>query len=414
MGIMTVGHTGKAYPDLRCILNKVDPDLVQYVSIDRKQYDFGYLSQKVLHKLSGRPINWDLESCFRPVRHLPVDIIHTFNTVCRTDQPWCSTFETTLPRTNLTCSANWTDPDSVRLRDLDRRLYDELAKDNCTALLALSQSACAIQRQSLEALDKPARDRLLAKTAVLLPPQKLLLDDAAIDEKFAAVTDQIRFLFIGKQFFRKGGAQVIDVLKSYEKKASFHLTVVSSLAYGDNVSQTAQTDMERYRRLLETTDWITWHPALPNDAVLDLCRKAHVGLLPTFADTFGYAVLEMQAAGCPVITTDIRALPEINNDQTGWLCHLPKRQLGGEALYQTPTQRTIMKESLLSELKRVFEQVFHDTGSLQVKGRRAFERVRHEHDPKQYGQQLYQIYQKSLNRAVGAQSAAHNSAAQNG
>ena len=41
-----------------------------------------------------------------------------------------------------------------------------------------------------------------------------------------------------------------------------------------------------------------------------------VGLLPTWAESYGYSVLEMQACGLPVVTTNIRALPETN--VCGW------------------------------------------------------------------------------------------------
>lgn len=43
-------------------------------------------------------------------------------------------------------------------------------------------------------------------------------------------------------------------------------------------------------------------------------KKAHVCLLPTWMDTFAYSVLEAQACGTPVISTSLRALTEINNE----------------------------------------------------------------------------------------------------
>ncbi len=47
-------------------------------------------------------------------------------------------------------------------------------------------------------------------------------------------------------------------------------------------------------------------------------RTADIGMLPSYADTYGFSVLEAQA-GNAVITTDIRALPEVNNPAVGWL-----------------------------------------------------------------------------------------------
>ena len=39
---------------------------------------------------------------------------------------------------------------------------------------------------------------------------------------------------------------------------------------------------------------------------------SHIGLLPTYNDSYGYSVIEFFSYGCPVITTNILALPEIN------------------------------------------------------------------------------------------------------
>lgn len=56
-------------------------------------------------------------------------------------------------------------------------------------------------------------------------------------------------------------------------------------------------------------------------------KKSDVGLLPTWADTYGYSVLEFQACGCPVISSNTRGLPEINNNEAGWIINMPLTKL---------------------------------------------------------------------------------------
>ncbi|MFH4294310.1 glycosyltransferase, partial [Acinetobacter baumannii] len=65
-----------------------------------------------------------------------------------------------------------------------------------------------------------------------------------------------------------------------------------------------------------------------NNKVIEMIREHHIGLFPTWADTFGYSVLEFQACGCPVISTDVRALSEINNNDIGWLINVDKNKYG--------------------------------------------------------------------------------------
>ncbi|WP_125140102.1 glycosyltransferase family 4 protein [Clostridium transplantifaecale] len=72
-------------------------------------------------------------------------------------------------------------------------------------------------------------------------------------------------------------------------------------------------------------------------------------LLPTFADTYGYSLLEMQACGLPVVSTNVRAMPEINDNECGWIAKLPVNEYG-EALYSTEQSRNKMKMELRNEL----------------------------------------------------------------
>jgi glycosyltransferase involved in cell wall biosynthesis len=120
-------------------------------------------------------------------------------------------------------------------------------------------------------------------------------------------------------------------------------------------------------------------------------RAADVGLLPSYADTYGFSVLELQACGVPVITTDIRALPEINNAAFGWLIKVPKNALG-EALYTTAEEREALSQSIRSDLAQIVRDIAADPVQIAVKGTAALERIRKEHDPATYADALRQVY----------------------
>jgi len=82
--------------------------------------------------------------------------------------------------------------------------------------------------------------------------------------------------------------------------------------------------------ILDNLDRITYYEYLPNNEILELMKyKIQVGMLPTRGDTYGYSVLEFQASGCPVISTDVRALLEINNEDCGWIINVPKNKFKG-------------------------------------------------------------------------------------
>lgn len=129
--------------------------------------------------------------------------------------------------------------------------------------------------------------------------------------------------------------------------------------------------------------------------MLDLLKNADVGLLPTWADTYGLSVLEAQAAGCPVITTDVRALPEINNNRVGWLIRVPKDALG-EAVYTTAEDREVLSQVIEAGLENIIRSIAADPSMIAVKGQAALERIRAEHDPQAYADKLRQIYHNAL------------------
>lgn len=174
---------------------------------------------------------------------------------------------------------------------------------------------------------------------------------------------------------------------------SFHLTVVSKLLYGDYASGTSKKDFLECKEILETRDWITYHETLPNEKVMKLASTCHVGILPSLSDTYGYSVLEMQACGCPCVTTDIRALGEINSEECGWLCHIEHNQFG-EAIYSSfpLSQKMEIRRQLQEELARVLPDILSNPQSIRQKGYACLQRIKTCHDPEEYARKLRDIY----------------------
>ena len=174
------------------------------------------------------------------------------------------------------------------------------------------------------------------------------------------------------------------------------LVLVSSLWLDPYATQETPEDLVwAKQRIAENVDWIEHYQDLPNNETLELIKSCDVGLLPTWADTYGLSVLESQACGCPVITTDIRALPEINNTDVGWLIRVPKNDLG-EALYSTPEEREHLSQHIQAGLEAIIRSICADPSVIFNKGVKSLERIREMHDPDTYAQKLREIYQKAL------------------
>jgi glycosyltransferase involved in cell wall biosynthesis len=109
-----------------------------------------------------------------------------------------------------------------------------------------------------------------------------------------------------------------------------------------------------------------------------------VGLLPTWADSYGYSCLEFQACGCPVISTDVRSLPEINNDKCGWVISIPKNNTGLDAKLDTEQDRLDFSNHLSKKLVEIFETILtnpNERCTVYEKGNNAIARIQKFHKP---------------------------------
>lgn len=399
---MNIYHIGNSYPEKRCILNRISECNYVPLATAGTVNSFKSMIEKMYHAFAHRYSGYKGEktlSCYWLMKR--DGVVHTFNSCISGKNKWFATFETILPRTNYTRSG-MADPNGADKNTIHQ--FKLLAKGNCLACMALSQATYNIQMSALDKmadhLSQEEIDAIRKKTIVLHPPQESLVTEDEIVCKFQT-GNKLELIFVGHDFFRKGGKELIDCLIEYRKKMKntqilgekyhqIHLTVISSMKYGDYASHATIEEMIEYKELLQREEWITFYETLPNEKVLELCKKAHIGLLPTFADTYGYSVLEMQACGCAMVTTDIRSLPEINNEDCGWICHLPQNELK-EALYRTEEERAELKKILREELMIQLENAFSESQEeLLNKALNSWERVVRVHNPEHYSEMLKQ------------------------
>jgi glycosyltransferase involved in cell wall biosynthesis len=111
--------------------------------------------------------------------------------------------------------------------------------------------------------------------------------------------NRLRLLFVGGQFERKGGAVMLDAVAGLDVE----LDVVTQSEVPERPGVTVHRDIR------------------PGSGVLDeLYARSDVFVLPTAADASPHVVLEAMAAGLPVISTAVGAIPEmVRAGETGVL-----------------------------------------------------------------------------------------------
>lgn len=106
----------------------------------------------------------------------------------------------------------------------------------------------------------------------------------------------IRLLFVGGDFHRKGGQVLLQAYRAgLRNRAELHLVTEEDVP--------PETGVFVYRGLTSNS------PEL-----LSLYRESDVFILPTLGDCFPVVMGEAMAAGLPIVTTDVGALPEAVQD----------------------------------------------------------------------------------------------------
>ncbi len=332
-------------------------------------------------------------------RHYPVDfnkikLFHFFNTLSTGKMPWISTFETALPRWGRTRRLNTLeDFDPNKDNEMIKKGLALLARPTCKKIIAISNCTQHIQSSLIQEHFPSYYDTIRGKLLVLHPSQ------ATYSKELRTHLDtDIVFTFIGDDFFRKGGKEVLIAFDLLTETGweGWKLNIISKLKIGDYASLSTEADLAFVQSILDKhASKIKHYAGIDNTQVMAIVKATDVGLLPTYADTYGYSVLELQSAGCPVITSNVRALPEINNDDMGWVIKLPKDQLGN-AYLATKVERERISSLLRTGLIDILEEIKENRSIVRVKGAKALENIKRNHSKGQRAAFLEGLYDEIL------------------
>jgi len=151
-----------------------------------------------------------------------------------------------------------------------------------------------------------------------------------------------KILFIGGHFERKGGQDLLEVfMENFSGEAELHLVTQAPINCNHPYVYIYK-DVKAY-----TPKW------------LKLYHQADLFVLPTYSEPFGWVFIEAMAAGLPIVTTRVNAIPEIvSHGETGFLI-----QPGDRADLAKRIQQLMENPNLGREMgakgRKVVEQKFN-------------------------------------------------------
>jgi glycosyltransferase involved in cell wall biosynthesis len=159
-------------------------------------------------------------------------------------------------------------------------------------------------------------------------------------------------LFAGNAFYRKGGLEFLEALQRIDNP-NIKVTIISNFEVDWEVYPT-DTQKDWVQSQIAKDKRITVYTSLPHDKVIGVMRTAHVFVATTFADPFNNTILEAMACGVPIISSDIRSIPEfVENGHNGFTItpHKENKEVIVDFIEEklrffidNPEQRTYMAE----------------------------------------------------------------------
>lgn len=396
---MKIGVLSKNYAAQRLFLNKIKDATYKDIRFCNyylwKNAHLWFL--RTIGKLNMSPEEEAAKLFYDYKSAIPTDcdVFHFFNTISHDiKKHWVISVESAVPwALNVTRCAEAAEPDFSSLSNdtYVKQAMESLARENCLAMMPLSQCSCNIQK-ALIAQFPEYEEAILNKLITLLPPQDLQINN--VEEKGLSYADDemFTFFYVGRNFFRKGGRDTVEVLSRLHGKYDFRLILISALDRDEAKYERTDNDVNEAKKLIsENADWIEYHESLPNKVVLEKLKRAHVALLPTWMDTFAYSVLESQACGTPVISTSLRALTEINDSSVGWLVDVPVNCLNNPVLNDKADFKRF-EEQLQTGLEEKVVWVLGHRQDIRLKACKCLERIKTMNNPAFYAKCLQQLY----------------------
>jgi glycosyltransferase involved in cell wall biosynthesis len=182
-------------------------------------------------------------------------------------------------------------------------------------------------------------------------------DKSSLDSEISTLGIRRPFiLFVSSLWPYKNAETLIEAFAAFVKRHPEYMLAIAGYAREESYF-TKLTDLVRKHGIVES---VVFTGGLPHDIVAKLYQTASVFVYPSFYETFGLTILEAMACGCPVITSNVSAMPEIADDAA--IFFDPRRSDGlCDKIEKVVSDKTIHEELVSKGVRRAAEFTWEKT-----------------------------------------------------
>lgn len=164
------------------------------------------------------------------------------------------------------------------------------------------------------AIDKKSYDALVQdgiENACYIPnalPENVL---EASENRVGGLRKKGTVLFVGHVLKTKGVYELV--------RSCVNVPEVKQLLIAGPYSDEIQKELQTIAAEREDGKWLCFLGEIAREQVFEYYRKCTVFALPSYTEGFPYVVLEAMAFGCPIIASDVGAIPQLITPKTGIL-----------------------------------------------------------------------------------------------
>ncbi len=185
-------------------------------------------------------------------------------------------------------------PRSLRLKAVEK-IFE---KDNFKKLIFKSHAGL----ETLYTYGNCSNSKIIDKACVVYPAIRTR------PLKMNKYTSPVKNLLFSGDFFRKGGANVVDV---FIELSIGYPNLFLTLCCDRSLSTSNSILRERYLKKIDSHPNIRIGKVSRKDMLESILPLTDIFISPTYQETFGFAILEAMSFGIPVISSNIFAIPEI-------------------------------------------------------------------------------------------------------